>query len=179
MEKIEWICKSVTKNNKVEWKCSPKIREHFESTSSTALLGTTVFSAPVNITLGPASFGPTTDLAKDTTGFTKLGEWTLVIQDGTPAMNNEFFEGKTKGLMVYNGDRNITDWSKWPNEWGYRYQTPMLTGIDKNGFNAGAAIFEFQNYQEFDTLKYTMIIRNKSNHRIFKSIKFLILLNIR
>ena len=163
MENINWICKSKTVNNNIVWLCNQKIKEHFQSIYTTALLGTTTFPNTVDITLGPASFGPTSDLAKDTTGFTKLGEWTLALQDGSPAMNNEFYEGKTKGIMVYNGDRNITDWSKWPNEWHYRYQTPQMCGIDKNGFNAAAAVFEFQNYQEFNTLKYTMIFRNKSN----------------
>jgi len=162
MENINWICKAKTVNNNIVWMCSPKIKEHFESTFTTALLGTTAFPNTVDITLGPASFGPTSDLCKDTTGFTKLGEWTLATNDGSAAMNDQFWKGNTQGIMVYDGVKT-TDWSKWPNEWQYRYQLPYLCGIDKNGFNAAIAILDFQSYQDFCTQKYKIIFRNKNN----------------
>ena len=175
MENINWICKSKTVGNNIVLMCNninatytqthenldSRFKEHFESTSNTALLGTTAFPKLVDITLGPASFGPTSDLCKDTTGFTKLGEWKLVMNNGSPAMNNDFYAGKTKGLMIYNGAKT-TDWSKFPSEWQYVYQTPNLCFIDNNGFNAGAAFMDAQNYQDFNTLNYTVLYRNKN-----------------
>ena len=151
MENINWICKSKTVNNNIVWMCRD-LKEHFESTSNTGLLGTTAFPKTVDITLGPASFGPTSDLCKDTTGFTKLGEWKLVMNDGSPAMNNDFYAGKTKGLMVYSGVKT-TDWSKFPNEWQYVYQMPNLCYIDNNGFDAGTALNDIINYVNYGSQK--------------------------
>ena len=187
MENINWICKSKTVNNNIVWMCNSKktlqthegvdsrFREHFESTTSVALLGTTSFSAgPVNITLGPANFGPSSSLCDDTTGYYKMAEYIFQPDWKHPSYNTDTFKG-LNGKMYCDGPEYTGEWNGL-----YFCGTgigPWFLGfcaVDNNGTNFMSAIQDFAKYQEFSAA-FSVIIRDKStptNYYLFPRVAF-------
>jgi len=162
MENINWICKAKTVNNNIVWMCSPKIKEHFESSRPGALEGSTKLPAAIDITLGPANFGPTEEFCKDTTGFTKLGEWKMKF-DNMPQYNNSHLNNgefwNVRKDVGKNGDWSGDDFMPDGGAWN---QWLGFSVVDANGVNTQPAFMEVQIYQEF-TSKWFVLIRNKSN----------------
>ena len=166
MENINWICKSNTVNNTVVWMCHPKVKEHFESVGYPGSLeGATKFPAAVDITLGPANYGPSADFCKDTTGFTKLGEWNMRFDNRPELQNTRLNNGDFWGIpksTADNGDwsgANFMNGGAWGNFVG-------LTTVDATGKNTQADFLEVQYYQEFNP-KWNVLIRNKSNQNSY------------
>jgi hypothetical protein len=162
MEKIEWICKPSKNNNKLKWDCHPRMKEHFESTSSVGLLGTTSFYAgPVDINLGPANFGPSSSLCDDTTGYYKMAEYIFQPDWQHPPYNTDTFKG-LNGKMYCDGPEYTGEWNGL-----YFCGTgigPWFLGfcaIDSNGRNFMSAVQDFAKYQEFSGA-FSVIIRDKN-----------------
>ena len=162
MENINWICKAKTVNNNIVWMCHPKVKEHFESTSRPgALEGSTKLPPAIDITLGPANFGPTEEFCKDTTGYTKLGEWNMKFdnmpQNGGRLNNGDFWNVRKD--VGKNGDWSGDDFMYDGGAWG---QFLGFSVVDANGVNTQPAFREIGLYQEFNS-RWFVLIRNKSN----------------
>jgi len=175
MENINWICKAKTVNNNIVWMCHKKIKEHFESTSGVTLLGTTSFyEGPINITLGTANFGPSSDLCKDTTGYYKMAEYNFQPDWKHPSYNTDTFKG-LNGKMYCDGPEYTGEWD------GLYFCgtgiAPYFLGfcaIDNNGKNFMSAIQDFAKYQEFSGA-FSVIIRDKNapgNYYLFPRVAF-------
>ena len=162
MENINWICKAKTVNNNIVWMCHPKIKEHFESSPPGLLQGSTKLPSAIDITLGPANFGPTEEFCKDTTGFTKLGEWKMKFDNmpqynGSHLNNGEFWNVRKD--VGKNGDWSGDDFMPDGGAWG---QWLGFSVVDANGVNTQPAFREIVLYQEFNS-RWFVLIRNKSN----------------
>jgi len=162
MENINWICKAKTVNNNIVWMCHPRVKEHFESSPPGALQGSTKLPPAIDITLGPANFGPTEEFCKDTTGYTKLGEWNMKF-DNMPQYNNSHLNNgefwNVRKDVGKNGDWSGDDFMPDGGAWN---QWLGFSVVDANGVNTQPAFMEVQLYQEF-TSKWFVLIRNKSN----------------
>ena len=166
MESIKWTCRKKTINNNIVWLCDQnqkvleKIKEHFQSSSPGSLQGNTKLPSPVNITLGPANFGPSEIFCRDTTGYTKLGEWNLRL-DNTPQHGGRLNNGdiwNIRSSVGANGDwsgANLLNGGRW-NDWlGFSI-------VDANNVNTQPAFFDIYSSQEF-TQRWFVLLRNKSN----------------
>ena len=162
MENINWICKSKTVNNNIVWMCNSQVKEHFYASPSNLLQGSTIFPNAVDITLGPANFGPSEEFCKDTTGYTKLGEWTMKFDNNytdkgsARLQNGEFWAvGSSNFANGGWGGANFMSGGAWGNWVG-------MTAVDANGVNTQPAFLEVQLYQEFNP-KWFVLIRNKTD----------------
>jgi len=177
MENINWICKAKTVNNNIVWMCHPRIKEHFESTSGVTLQGTTSFyEGPVNITLGTANFGPSSDFCKDTTGYYKMAEYNFQPDWAHPGYNTDTLKGIT-GKMWIDGPQPNGQWG------GLDFCGSAVEGvgwgvffnsIDNNGKNFMSAVQDFTKYQEFSAA-FSVIIRDKNtptNYYLMPRVKF-------